>query len=304
MEEIGVIISRGFGVWKRNLNLCIPFLLNIIASMLVFLPIGAAIIVTVMPLESLNNLNHTTLQDVQNVQAIQEILNQTEKSLASLPGQTILQAAALFLVMIVLISLINSFFTAGAIGMVRQALDYGRSDTSSMWSAGRKHFLGLFLATLLIGLLTLAGMIFILPGMIMGGAAPSEDPQAIGLLVAGALLFIFYALALSVILAAVPYALIVDEISPVQAIKQSINFFRYNKFDVTVLWLLMLAFSLGLQMIGGVAPTGSGASGEPFSAITSMINLLVLAPLFNLWWTRLYMSRKGMLKTDEMEEPW
>jgi len=35
-----------------------------------------------------------------------------------------------------------------------------------------------------------------------------------------------------------------------------------------------------------------------------MITLLVLAPLSNLWWTRLYMSRKGMLKQDEKEDPW
>jgi hypothetical protein len=301
MEEIGVIISRGFGVWKKNLNLCIPFLLNIIASMIVVLPILAAIILTIVPLESLSDLNQTALQDAE---AMQNMMNQTEESLANLPAETMLLAAALLLAMILLISLINSYFTAGAIGMARQALETGRSDTSSIWSAGRKHFLGLFLATLLIGLFALAGMILILPGMIMGGGTLSGDPQAIGLLAIGALLFIFYALALSVVLAIVPYALVVDGISPVEAIKQSINFFRYNKFDVTVLWLLMLAFSLGLQMIGGVAQGSTAASSEPLSAITNMINLLVLAPLFNLWWTRLYMSGKGMLKADELEEPW
>jgi hypothetical protein len=301
MEEIGVIISRGLGVWKKNLNLCIPFLLNIIASMIVVLPILAAIILTIVPLESLSDLNQTALQDAE---AMQNMMNQTEESLANLPAETMLLAAALLLAMILLISLINSYFTAGAIGMARQALETGRSDTSSIWSAGRKHFLGLFLATLLIGLFALAGMILILPGMIMGGGTLSGDPQAIGLLAIGALLFIFYALALSVVLAIVPYALVVDGISPVEAIKQSINFFRYNKFDVTVLWLLMLAFSLGLQMIGGVAQGSTAASSEPLSAITNMINLLVLAPLFNLWWTRLYMSGKGMLKADELEEPW
>ena len=301
MEEIGEILSRGFGVWKRNLNLCIPFLLNIIASMLIFLPILAAIIVTIMPIDSLNDLNQTSLQDAG---AMQEMLTQIEDSLKSLPGETILQVAGLFLALIVLISLINSFFTAGAIGMARQALENGRSDISSMWSAGRRNFFGLFLATLLIELLTLAGMIFILPGIIIGGEPLPKDPEALGLLAAGILMFVFYALALSVILVAVPYALVVDGHTPVQSISESIKFFRYNKFDVVVLWLLMAAFSLGLQMIGGIAPAGSGAGSEPLSAIISMINLLVLAPLSNLWWTRLYMSRRGILNVAETEDPW
>jgi hypothetical protein len=34
------------------------------------------------------------------------------------------------------------------------------------------------------------------------------------------------------------------------------------------------------------------------------VNLLVLAPLSNLWWTRLYMDRKGMIKVDEVKDPW
>ena len=54
-------------------------------------------------------------------------------SLAGLGG-TILMLAALFLALIVLLSLVNAFFTAGAIGMARQALDEGKADTGAMWS--------------------------------------------------------------------------------------------------------------------------------------------------------------------------
>ena len=34
--------------------------------------------------------------------------------------------------------------------------------------------------------------------------------------------------------------------------------------------------------------------------MTGLANILVLAPLSNLWWTRLYMDRKGILKVDEV----
>ena len=35
MEEIGEMIGKGFGIWRQNLNLCIPFVLNFFVSILV-----------------------------------------------------------------------------------------------------------------------------------------------------------------------------------------------------------------------------------------------------------------------------
>ncbi len=299
MEEIGEMIGKGFGVWRSNLNLCIPFLLSIFVSMLILVPFLAAFFMTFLPMESMN----ATLL-LQNVEDMQELLAQMQGSLGSLEMDKILQIAVLFLVLVVLLSLVNAFFTAGAIGMARQALENGKSDTGAMWSAGKKYFFNMFLATLLMGLLTLAGLIFLLPALAQGTPSLQADPQAMGLLAVGLLLFILYALVLSVILATMPYALVVQGLGPVQAVLASINFFRYNKFDVVILWLVVAALSLGLQMIGGAFSTGGGTGGEPLSAITGIVNLLVLAPLSNLWWTRLYMDRKGMLKVDEVKDPW
>jgi hypothetical protein len=216
----------------------------------------------------------------------------------------ILQIAVIFLVLVVVLSLVNAFFTAGAIGMARQALDTGKSDTRSMWSAGKTHFLNMFLATLLLGLLTLAGLIFLLPALAQGTTSLQADSQAIGLVAVGLLLFILYALVLSVVLVTMPYALVVQDLGPMQAVLASINFFRYNKFDVVILWLVVAALSLGLQMISGAFSTGEEVRGAPLSALSSLVNLLVLAPLSNLWWTRLYMNRKGMLRVDEVKDPW
>ena len=188
--------------------------------------------------------------------------------------------------------------------MARQALDEGKSDTGAMWSAGKTHFFNMFLATLLMGLLTLAGLIFLLPALAQGATSLQADSQAIGLLAVGLLLFILYALVLSVVLVSVPYALVVQDLGPMQAVLASANFFRYNKFDVVILWLVVAALSLGLQMISGAFSTGEQASGAPLSALSGLVNLLVLAPLSNLWWTRLYMNRKGMLRVDEVKDPW
>ena len=147
-------------------------------------------------------------------------------------------------------------------------------------------------------LIILMGMLLLLPLLAAG-------LEGLGLLaVALALIAIFYALALTIILSTMPYALVLEDLSPLRALRASIDFFRYNKFDVAVLWLVVVALSLGLQMVGGAISGGQPGQGQPLSAITGMITLLVLAPLSNLWWTRLYMSRKGMLKQDEKEDPW
>jgi hypothetical protein len=298
MEDIGDTIGKGFGVWRSNLNLCLPFLLSIFVSMLIFVPFLAAFFMTSGAVESMN------VTTVQNVQEMEELLAQIQESLGGLDGGRILQIAALFLVLVVLLSLINAFFTAGAIGMARQALEKGKSDTGPMWSAGKRHFFNMFLATLLMGLLILAGLILLLPALGQDLQSLQEDPQAMGVVAVGLLLFILYALALSVILVAMPYALVLDGLGPVQAILAAIKFFRYNKFDVVILWLVVAALSMVLQMVGSTFSSSDGAGGEPISAITGIVNLLVLAPLSNVWWTRLYMNRMGILKVDEVKDPW
>ena len=298
MEEIGELIGKGFGVWRQNLNLCIPFLLSVILSMIITLPFLAGLFLTYLPVA---NINATLLQ---NDQDMQELVSQMQSSLDHLDAASLLPIAGLFLVWAVMLSLINAFFTAGAVGMARQALDSGKSDTSSMWSAGKNHFLNMFLATLLVGLLTLVGLIFFLPVLGQKTATLQADSQAIGLAAVGLILFVLYALVLSVVLVAMPYALVIEKLGPAQAVLASVDFFRYNKFDVAILWLVVVALSLGLQMVGGLFSAGEQANGSPLSAIYGLVNVLVLAPLSNLWWTRLYMNRKGMLKVDEVNDPW
>jgi hypothetical protein len=298
MEEIGEMIGRGFGVWRSNLNLCLPFLLSAIVTTLLALPFLAAFFMILLPLDSMDAAM------LQNEEDMQELLVQMQDSLAGLEMEKTLMLAALFLALVVLLSLVNAFFAAGAIGMARQAMDEGKASTGAIWSYGRGHFWNLFLATLLIGLINLAGLIFLLPALIAAPLPLPADPQSMGGLVAGSLLLIIYVLALSVILAAAPYALVLEGLGPVQAVLAALKFFRYNKFDVVILWLVVAALSLSLEMISGAVSTGEAAAGQALSLATGMASLLIVAPLSNLWWTRLYMNRMGMLKVDEVKDPW
>ncbi|MDD1722139.1 MAG: hypothetical protein LUQ15_01410 [Methanothrix sp.] len=296
MESINELLGRGFSLWRDNLNLCIPHLLGFLFSMMaLFAGLMAVIFSGLLPLES---LNETALNDVQNMQDMQKLSDQMEEYLAGMQSSDLMQIGLAILAIFVLVALVDAFFAAGAIGMARQALEKGRSDTSAMWSAGKRHFLSMFLAELLMTLIILMGMALLLPLL----AADLESPGLLA--VALVVIALFYALALTIILSTLPYALVLEGLSPVRALFASLDFFRYNKFDVAVLWLVVVALSLALQMVGGAFSTGDAGQGRPLSAITGMISLLVLAPLSNLWWTGLYMSRKGMLKLEEKEDLW
>jgi len=299
MESINELLGRGFSLWRDNLNLCLPHLLGFFFSLMaLFAGIMAVIFSGLLPLEGLNETALQEMQYVEDLEEMQVFWDQMEEHLASLQSSDILQMASAILAVFVLIALVDAFFAAGAIGMARQALEKGRSSTSAMWSAGRRHFLGMFLAELLMTFIILMGILLLLP--LLGSGL-----EKLGLLaVALALIAIFYALALTIILSTMPYALVLEDLPPLRALFAAIDFFWYNKFDVAVLWLVVVALSLGLQMVSGAISSGQPGQGQPLSAITGMISLLVLAPLSNLWWTRLYMSRKGMLKQDEKEDPW
>ena len=70
MEEIGDIIGKGFGIWRNNLNLCIPFLLNFFLSMLIVIPFLVAIFLVAMPLASMNSTSIQNVQDPQDMQIL------------------------------------------------------------------------------------------------------------------------------------------------------------------------------------------------------------------------------------------
>jgi hypothetical protein len=301
MEEIGEMIGKGFGIWRRYINLCIPFLLNFFVSMLVIVSFLAAIFLAVMPLIDMKS---TSIQNSQDVQAVQDLITQMEGSLGSLGWQRILMVVLLLLGMFAILSLVEAFFMAGAIGMARQALEKGRADTGVMWSSGKKHFLNMFLSMLLMGLMTLSGLVFLLPGILRLPRPIQAEPVAMGMLITGFLIFILYVVVLSLALAEAPYALVLEGLGPVQAIRAGIGFFRYNKFDVLILWLVVAALSITLQIIGSSMSSGNATTYPLMSLITGLVNLLVLVPLSNLWWTRLYMNRKGILKNDEVKDPW
>ncbi len=281
VEDVGKIISNGFETYTRNLNLSIPFILNVFVTGLLAAIFVIAIFFSLGP--SLSSLENAGTPEA----FISVILSIITKHL--------LEIVIMGLAMVLIITFAGAFFMAGAIGMAKQATETGKTDLSTMVEAGKKNGLNLFLAEILVGLLLLAGIVFMVPGAMkvnISQLLSHENTGAAILLIGGFLLWIIYSLILSLVLAVFSYALVIDDLNPIEGITTGFSFFKKHMLDVFLIWIIIgaIAFALGIigQLIGMV----------PILAIIwfiidTFISIVIFQPLMTVWWVRLYMTRTG-----------
>lgn len=282
-EDIGTLIRRGFETWRGNLNLAVPFVLMIVAIML----LAVAMVFAVMyPLITSSPELFSTAGDIEDPEELMELLQ---------GAGNLGLAAAIILIAILAMALSGSFFTAGAIGMAKEATLSGKTTLKDMWSSGKKHFLSLFLVEIVMMVVVLIGVLILTVPFIadLMGAFETTVPE-FGPLLLWIALLIAFSLLVSIILSMVPYALVVEGLGPVAAIKAGIGFFRSNKMDVFLIWLVVMAVSVAIQFLA--APfSGSEAASAAFSSLSGIVSVLIISPLTTVWWTRLYMTRAGKM---------
>ncbi len=189
----------------------------------------------------------------------------------------------------------QSYFTAGAIGMAKKASETGDTGISDMLVSGSKNTFRLFLAVLLTALILLVGIIFLVPGALAVGnlSALVENPEAsihgMTALVIGVILWTVYIVIVNLMLSLSSYALVIDELGPLEALSTSFIFFMNNKLDVFFMWL----FTVGLVLINNYVGELAGPGNNLVAAVTLFIPPAVLQPFTAVLWTRLYMTRKG-----------
>ncbi len=277
-EELSKIISNGIDTYTKNLNLCVPFVLHIIIS---------GIVVVIMFIIGFLLIFGSAISDLRTADGSEVLF----LSIASIASKHIHEIALLIISTFLIIMLIISFFESGAIGMARQANETGRSQLSTMMEAGKKNFVNLFLADILVLLVALAGIVFIVPG-IKNFDLNQPSTSAGLLLIGGFLLWMVYLLILGVVLAAFRYALVIESLGPVDGILAGIDFFKKNVFDVIILIVVTIAVSIVFAIIDQVMAL------IPiiyiiWSFISLIITFFVLQPLMTVWWVRLYMTRTG-----------
>lgn len=292
-EDFGTIINRGFYSWVRNLNICIPFVLNFLFNIILYVVFVVALGILIFESNAGSITGSAAPSDT-------EVFSMLWKGLS----QNILLSAAFILVFILFEVLMQSFFTAGAIGMAKRATETGDTVLPDMIVSGSKNAFRLFLIYLLMGLLMLVGIVFIVPGALTIGnlSALIENPQAsslqgAGLLVIGIIIWSGYVIILNVALSFTQYALVIDELEPLEALSAGFHFFMQNKADVLFVWMI----AIGLTSVNAFISNYFGSSSILVAGLTLLISIAVIQPLITVFFTRLYASRKGKKLYDPVD---
>ncbi|AKB32456.1 hypothetical protein MSSIH_1766 [Methanosarcina siciliae HI350] len=283
-EDFGTILNRGFKTWVRNLNICIPYVLNFFANLLLYVFFFAILGFMFFSSASGDVIDLTTLSSEELYSLLVDGFR------ANIPA-----SIALILGFSLLGMFLQAFFTAGAIGMAKKASETGDTVISDMVRFGSKNAVRFFLANLLVTLVLLAGIVFVVPGALTIGDLsevienPTATVQGMGTLVLGILVWVIYILVINISLSLTPYALVIDELDPLDAIKKGYNFFNENKLDVFFIWIIVV----GLAFINGLVSELLGSESTLVSGLTYFVPILILQPLTTVLWTRLYLTMEG-----------
>ena len=295
-EDIGTIINKGFGTLTRNLNICTPFVMSFVLNgLLIAVAFTVFVGFFIVPEISSAGLDPDIISPEQTIEIFSSVFS-----------EQIWTIVAGFIVIIPLMMLIQSYFTAGAIGMSKNAAETGNTNLKEMWKSANQNVFNLFLTNILILLITLAGIVFIVPGVLafedfnMLLANPTEAANSMILLTIGLLIWMLYIIAVNVMLSISEYALVVDKLDPITALEIGFKFFLNNKFDVLFLWMIMVVLSVFISIIGELV-----SSVQVFAAIWTFLDLIisiaVIPPLTTIWWTRLLLDRSGRKMYDPTE---
>jgi len=282
VEDIGKIINNGFGTYTKNLNICVPFILDFFISVFIALLFAGFGIFYIFG---------TSLSHIESASTPEAMV------LVMLPliSQHIIEIAILITIILVVIFLIQAYFTSGAIGMAIQATVSGKSSLSTMNDAGRKNLVNMFFAEILFGLISLAGIVFIVPGAMkidISQLMDSKNPEAAALFIVGLMLWVLYVLVLSIVLAIFRYALVAENLGPIESISTAFEFFKKNKGDVVLLFIFLIVVSFAFVIVDQIMNSFSiSIINILWSFISFFISLIVITPLTTVWWVRLYMVR-------------
>ncbi len=283
-EDLETIIKKGFYSWIRNLNICIPFVLNFFVDLILLILFLVLLSILLFASNTGNVVDPTALSQ-------KEILSTLWKGFT----KNIILSILLILSFFLFEMFIQSFFTAGAIAMAKKASETGDTTLSDMFIAGSRNAFSFFLTNLLITLLEVGGIIFMVPGVLIVGDLSTliENPiaqmQGMGIIAASLTLLGTYLIAISIVFSPTLYALVIDELDTFEALGTGFHFFMENKMDVFLIWIIFTVLAFINVLVSEYTDPGNSL----ISGFISILQIVILQPLKTVIWTHIYVSKKG-----------
>jgi len=274
-EKLQDIMKKGWGIWRKNLILSVPFILSLVLIIILLIVFGIAMALLAF------------------------------SGLADFSGMNMLNAVILALatiLLIILISLISSFFSAGAIGMSKKAIEQKKPNLDEMTDYGKRKFIDLFFAsliTMVIGLVSIILVVGVFVGIPLAlGISPSDSIVSFIPMIIGAVISTLFLIVIGLGLAMVPYAVVISDLGPMEGVKKGIRFYLDNRLHTFLLWLIVMVISIGssaifnvIQFIFEQIPLLGIIMSIVITLISVAFSTAVLAPLSTVWYSYLYMDR-------------
>jgi hypothetical protein len=286
--SIGEIVGGGYQTWKRNLVLCVPFIIGVLLSVVVaVLIIFPTMFAVFLPFIQQTMTNPTAAQS-------QEIGQEMLK--------TFVEHLWLFIGVILIVAIIDgfimSFFTSGAIGMAKEAILNGQTNLQHMMSYGKRKFISYFGAGVLLGLVMLLGILFLIPGLMnifahadLITSQPTTSSQIMEIflpLIFGFIIMAIYVIPMSIILLLVPYAVVLDDLGPFEGFKKGIHAVWQNKANTFLLWLIIFIGGIIISLLGAIPYIGW--------IVTLILMYTIFMPMITIWLSKFYLTAT---KTNE-----
>lgn len=286
-EELGRILNKGFSTWSHNYGIAVPFFLNVMTSLFILMLAVFIIpfIAAAMSMPDIGDASSLTTEE-------------SLELLMSLFSDNIVVVLVLGLMTFLAISLVQSYFEAGAIGMAQAASASGHTTFDDMFRAGKNNVFSLFLTRIIISLIFIAGIVFIVPGMLVMGdfdsfiTNPENALLTSVLLLFGFLLWGLYILIIDIIFSVVRFGLVLDSLDPMEALEKGYRFFMNNKLVVFLMYLTVIGISIAINLVGELISYVEVLA-NAWIFLSFVLSFAVIQPLVTVWWTRLYMSRTG-----------
>ena len=298
-EKIEDLLVKGYGTWKNNLVLAAPHILSAVAVLIL---VFVAVVVAMIGIFAVAALSGPSISSI--VQGGPAASGGYTTTILLLLALAVVAGA----VFILAIFLASAFFTSGAIGMSMKAMETGKTSIDDMIAYGRKKFLAVFYASILEMLLSLLGLLLFIPAA-LAFLAGAPGP-GLALLLLGLLALIVYLIVLQLALVLMPYAIVIKDLGAMDGLRESYGTFMKNKLATLILWFVVSAVGAGLGLAVGVFTSLLDIIPLLGALLSLLVNLcyavfsmVVLTPIFMLWWTAYYMDKAGPSRSRFSERP-
>ncbi len=286
-EDFEDTLIEGYKTWRNNINIGIPPLINFLIKSGVVVVYVILIGILLFSFAGLSGITEKTPY----------ILSDLNLLLETMKG--IVWVILISIPIILLLSLlIDSFFTAGAIGMAKEATEKGVTKLDDMMSYGKRKFISLFLVKIILFAIIYIIPLFLIIGL--SGLFGLLNMINISLFFMFILIgiFLLYISILNIILSPVQYALIVSDLGTIDGIREGYRFFLKNKLSVVLIIISVGAISTIFNTIVGtiasffnVIPYIGAFIRLAIVFLSLLISSFLIEGVSITLWTRFYMKR-------------